>query len=317
MIAIDQNKVEVLISSHKDSIDHYIKLLVRRLTKFRDEQTDPDQRSYVNALISEGRNLITAKPSEFDRMIKDFDEILPLNVKNAAHMNFKDTVVKKLQYEERRNDFYPGYFRKLGIKVCVYCNAQLCVTVERVSGGISAKFQIDHYISKDKYPCLSIALYNLYPVCASCNNIKSNQAVCFDLYTDISKPPLRKFQFKIEDKDATVAQYLNKRDASKIKIEFSENGVPPNYKSHNEVFSIQGIYDTQIDIVEELIMKKHIYNDSYRKTLLDRYQSLFGDKDKLDQLIVGNYTREIEMHSRPITKFMRDIAIQLGLIEEK
>lgn len=136
----------------------------------------------------------------------------------------------------------------------------------------------------------------------------------FLLYNNPSGTPKSNFGFELKDKDNTVAEYLANRDAKVISIEFKEPNSAAG-ESFNEIFAISGIYDTQIDIVEELILKSHIYSGVYRELIEDYMTSIYGTKDVLDRLLMGNYVEDSDIHKRPMAKFTQDIAKQLGLIK--
>ena len=74
-------------------------------------------------------------------------------------------------------------------------------------------------------------------------------------------------------------------------------------------------YNTQKDLAAELIIKSKIYNDSYKKMLMNTFNKLYGKNPMMfKRIIVGNYTERNEIHKRPMSKFTQDIARQLKLI---
>lgn len=320
MISIDKNKVDALITVYDKVFDKHAASINTSLQNLLNNTTNPTHLTYLQALIGKGKKLITANLSELATFKADLDAIFIFNYTGSKAVvketkDFKDEIIKALGYTKRRADLYPEYFQKLGIKACVYCNSQLCITAEDQSKKLVAKFQVDHYMPKDTYPCFCVTLYNLYPVCASCNNKKGVKTIQFLLYQEAHNIQRSSFSFEIIDKDNTVTDYLTNRNASKIKLKFNEPAVTGAHRSFDELFAVKGIYDTQIDLVEELILKYHIYNDVYREFLLDDFKGLFRKHNiSLNQLIVGNYVEEEEMHKRPMSKFMQDIAVQIGLI---
>jgi hypothetical protein len=314
MIAINSKRIDLLFDIFKSDIDSQTEIVVENLKALRESISDKNQRAYVSALLRKKRNLIVASIDELETFKVEFDNIYEINPDNKIHRAFKNRVINALGYKDKRSGFYPKYFGKLGLKTCVYCNAQLCITVERRSGELSAKFQVDHFIRKDKYPCVSIALFNLYPVCGSCNNIKGVKDVPFKLYCKTNDPLTCDYKFILENPILTQGDYIANRNPDVIKIIFQEPPVPDGDNTMDDVFDISGIYKTQIDIVEELIMKAHIYNESYKQSLKDNFTSIFPQKNVIDRLIVGNYIDESEIHNRPMSKFMQDMAEQLKLI---
>lgn len=324
MISISSAIIDALITKHQDEFNRHTKNLKAALNRLLLTPLNADEKDYINELKNIGKKLIVGTPVEIEQKKILLDELYIFKKKftdDAAglaekerQIKFKNSILAALAYETRRSDFYPKYFRDLGIKACVYCNSQLCVTVEDHNGNLVAKFQVDHYLPKSEYPCFSVSLFNLYPVCSSCNNKKGAKNLTFLLYDNAALAQATHYSFELKDKDDTVAEYLTNRDAKIISVGFKEPPAPVG-ESFNEVFAISGIYDTQIDIVEELILKSHIYSGVYRELIEDYMVDIYGSKDVLDRLIMGTYVEERDIHKRPMAKFTQDIARQLKLIK--
>ncbi|WP_294269396.1 hypothetical protein [uncultured Chryseobacterium sp.] len=102
---------------------------------------------------------------------------------------------------------------------------------------------------------------------------------------------------------------------SKLKIYFQTiDGDHDLLNEYNKIFGIQGIYDTQNDVAEELLHKAKVYTNAYNKSLLKNFHDLFPDKNILEKLIIGNYANSSETFKRPMAKYTQDLAKQLGLI---
>lgn len=68
--------------------------------------------------------------------------------------------------------------------------------------------------------------------------------------------------------------------------------MPANDKladDYDKMFSISGIYSTQIDVVEELSHKQQGYTKHYNKVLIDDFRSLFQDKGVFTSMVIGTY----------------------------
>jgi len=233
-------------------------------------------------------------------------------------MPFKDKLLEVLDYELLRSGnkktpaLYPAFFSVLGIKACVYCNAQLTISAEKFDQSVSALFQLDHSIDKASYPCFAISFFNLYPVCASCNNNKGKKSILFRLYSNNpNKLMASEYQF-IFDK-ASIAEFRLTKDYSQIKFTFDDKG-----HGLNEHLAVQGIYRTQKDLAAEIILKAEIYNQSYKEGLQKSFSKLYGKNGisniDFNRFILGNYLDPRDIHKRPMAKFTQDIARQLGLI---
>jgi hypothetical protein len=227
----------------------------------------------------------------------------------------KNQILLKLGYKGLRTSFYPEYFNKIGIKACVYCNSQLTISaIKNKKNQFSAKFDVDHHHSKDKYPFLSISLFNLYPACASCNRLKGIKEVQFELYTDVVAT-LKKSDYSFKLDSNAKAKYLTTKDSKDIEFSFIEPPYKAGITKFNDLFHIEGIYKTQLDLIEELIIKSQIYNNSYIKTLQDNFSKLNLHPELFKRTLVGNYTEDKDIHKRPMSKLVMDIAKELGLIE--
>lgn len=286
------------------------------------------QKQYVQKIIDQYLEILKASPEEMRLLIASFQtiaksDILESKLKTKDKLKFHELIVKAMRYDELRSSEFRQFVTSSGIKTCVYCNSQLAIISEisfydkkqkKRKPKISAKFELDHYHSKSQYPFLCTSFYNLYPVCGNCNRAKSKLDIKFELYTD-DPSKLDVFNFWIDDK--TVLDYWldEAPDLSKLKIHFqSIEGDHDLLNEYNKIFGIQGIYDTQNDIAEELIHKAKVYTNAYNKSLVSNFHDLFPDKKILENLILGNYANSADTFKRPMAKYTQDLAKQLGLI---
>jgi|SRR5580658_3568365 5-methylcytosine-specific restriction endonuclease McrA len=317
MIAIPTHTVASAIRHFDTDITRFkagLKSHLQRL--YADGRIKGNRKKYLKQLLNISDNLVTAKPATLNKYRKIFERIIPgKTMRTASHKAFRDRVLTALGYSKRRVDFYPHYFQRIGIKTCVYCNAQLAVSVEKRTvkkkRSVKAKFQVDHYWPKSEYPCFSISLFNLYPACANCNGSKGTTRVDFALYDDRRSASSR-FRFALDP--GTIVKYLTSRKSDDITFTFSEPKPARNCKTFRETFDIQGIYDTQRDVAEELILKGEIYSPSYKLYLAGKFRHVLNSADIANRLMLGNYPHEKDILKRPMAKFTLDLARQIGLI---
>ena len=309
MIAIKTNVVEDAINVFRSKIEEQRRNALDKLTVLQRDFASSFQqveKDYLNKVIAcfLSSDIITGEPSFLDETTRNIG-VVPDTQINSRSFHWR--ITKCIGYDDLRGTFYPEYFQKLGIKTCVYCNSQLAVSAEKKRGGLSAKFQVDHYRPKSEYPFLSISLYNLYPTCAACNLAKRKKHVNFNLYEDTIAQSRYKFMLE----KGSVANYLLTRNVNNIKFTFVDpdaSNTSSVTDSFLETFDIQGIYDTQKDIIEEMIIKAAIYDDFYKKTLIDSFPHLFSKHGLYNRFILGNYDAPEDIHKRPMAKFMQDIA---------
>lgn len=321
MRAISYQKVDVTILAFEAFLDKSKKDIIANLDQLLKINNTKYKVKYINCIKKNIDSIIIGKPDEIKTLEKKFNVITNAANKNSkSYKNFMKEILKSLDYEKRRSDFYPIYFNKIGIKSCVYCNAHLTVAIEvnskrKTRNNYIAKFQVDHFLPKSDYPCFSISLYNLYPVCANCNLAKSKNIVNFNLYLDENSINSTQFEFILEK--GSIANYLTTRNIDDIQYKFAEPSVEPPTKTFQEVFKIQEIYETQKDIAEELILKAEIYTKKYKDNLKNQFPELFNNEGIFNRLLIGNYSTEEQLHNRPMAKFTMDLAKQVGLIRRK
>lgn len=311
MISINTKEVIRIQEKYKSEIEEQ---RIKALEKLEAIISSKEEEEYLNSVIEVFRdvdnNIVTSRTEELVGWKNTIGEF-------TLGKEFKNKILKALGYSDLRSSFYPKYFNDIGIKACVYCNSQLTIVARKnEKGELSAKFQVDHYIPKDKYPFLSISLFNLYPSCASCNVVKRVKEVNFSLYKTLPKDKVISSDFKFSLEPNIVSEYLLHKNKEDIKIAFEEPEAEDGFKTFEDTFHIQGIYNTQKDLAEELIVKSQMYNESYIKTLQRSFSSLKLNPSLFKRTIVGNYTEEKDIHKRPMSKFTMDIAKQLGLIDK-
>lgn len=277
--------------------------------------------TYLDNLIKhfgDNENLLTDIPEKLDALKVDFGILPKYRNKRGVRTKspriaMKEEVLKALDLDALRAEFYPKYFSDIGIKTCVYCNSQLAVSVKLDNGEYSGRFDVDHFDSKDDYPWMAISLFNLYPTCSPCNRRKSATPVKFGLYSNDKDQLIRsRFVFKLNP--ASKASYLLSRDGDDIKYSLVDRDQPDKVSAFGTKFKIDAIYSTQKDLAEELLLKSQMYNDTYRKILRESFSKLGISNVSIDRIILGNYVKENEIHKRPLSKFMQDIARDLKLI---
>lgn len=321
MIPLHINKIKTIQSFFKKEIDEQRSSALQKLNTINRATFAANEITFLDAVIkqiTEENSYLTKTPSEIE-IIKNKVGVLPRFDPNGIKLDgrLKNAIQDSLDYKRLRKDFYPKYFRKIGLKSCVYCNSQLTITIAKKKKEISARFEVDHHDNKDNYPYLSISLFNLYPCCSSCNKRKMKASVNFKLYTD-DNSKLKESEYEFEISKSSKSVYLLTKDIEDINIDFHDTSIRiAGQKSLQDIFSIKEIHNTQKDIVAELIIKNQIYNQSFKETLQRSFSKLSLNQNDFDRVIIGNYTEEKDIHKRPFSKMTMDIAKQLGLIKKR
>ena len=186
------------------------------------------QQQYVKLIINEWDNLIVMEPP-FDNTIKKFETLFPADkisteqfgIDSKSSKFLYKEIVEAMRYDYVQESVYPKIINQLGIKTCVYCNAQYAFSYDNGRNSFR-NYEIDHWMPKSKYPYLCTSFFNLQPSCPKCNKSKSNKddILPFCLFTN-DKSKLDPFDFSILH--VSCAQYLATHDRDMLRIIFSSN----------------------------------------------------------------------------------------------
>lgn len=270
-------------------------------------------KNYIQRIIDNYARLNCLKPSEIESEKREFDKFRIDLSQKINNTEFHELIIAAMRYEAlREKDFLP-YIKKLGIKSCVYCNAQLAIVVERASDDkLIGRLELDHHFPKSEYPFLCTSFFNLFPVCGNCNRLKSNDKIDFDLYVESTTENQNPFVFSLSP--ASIVKYLTDYNEDHLEINFnSKNDANALADNLDKKLCIRGIYDTQKDLAAELVCKSKIYTPGYRADLMKNFNAIFPDQALLNRIIIGSYDKAADIHKRPMSKFIQDIANQLHL----
>lgn len=278
---------------------------------------------YIDKLKKDYDNgsLTLMKPNDFDKTHQvyngylkdkelkwsvsiDGDKATPLHKRLTEAMGYQKIV---------RDEIYPPLMRKMGIKACVYCNANYTVSAEKGSG--RGYFELDHWKPESKYPFLCTSFYNLQPCCPHCNKRKSasNKYEFLKLYEEDQNEPLDVFEFQIPR--GSIVRYFNKLDTSHINVTFkaTDASLETLRDDAEQKFGIEGIYNEHIDVIEEMMWRAKFYDNVIVKSMTWFYGKRNSIVD-VARFKLGTYASEDEIHKRPLTKMMQDVGKQLGII---
>lgn len=257
--------------------------------------------------------LLNAPPSILNQIIKDFSSLtidMSFNIFNG--IPFYKSIITAMEYDKVR-DIYRKYVPKIGIKTCVYCNAQYAITFTNTSNKEYAQFEIDHWKAKSRFPFLCISFFNFVPSCPSCNKHKGDDDLEYSLYTEIphhiNEEEYDPFVFRIPD--VNLAIFLNSYQSDILKLEFKSKS--HNIKMENDYkrFAINEMYQLFIDEAALFILRFLFYNNAYRKQLESSFRPLFKSGISYDEFIYGTSFRPGDTFRRPLSKMIRDLHTQL------
>lgn len=270
---------------------------------------------YIKKLISElDKGLLTITPSQMDSLCNQFSELkASLSAKfGERQIPFHKMVIDAMNYEMARSH-YRRYVPMMGIKTCVYCNAQYAVSFTSKSGNEYAQFEVDHWKPKSEYPFLSISFYNFVPSCPSCNKHKTEKDLMFSFYSDSRSVAdgmeYDPFVFRLTDEN--LSRFLSTYNSDLLKLEFKSRDGNLLLEKDYSRFAIDEMYKCFRDEAALTIRRFLFYNNAYREQLQKSYGKNFSMGFNYDELIYGVPFGQKDVLRRPLAKMIQDIRSQL------
>lgn len=266
-------------------------------------------------------------------LIADVERNFPELQDCRIDKNLRDTSVlyQFLKYHMVTRGYERGYQENLkkyklpkgeliesvGIKVCPYCNRAFIYTSKTSDGNKVPQAELDHFFSKERFPYLAIAKYNLVPSCSCCN--RNGGKYTTDAYDEHLVNP-----YEIGNADDYMDFRLRVKNANVTSLDKLASGLSfkliakhPYMQKNIDALNLDGLYQHHTDYAAELYFKgmvkaNHLYRTSLKGIL--RRKGIVLSDDDIKRIIVGNYVREQDYGKRPLAKMMHDVAEDLGLI---
>ena len=257
---------------------------------------------YIEANIS---YIIGADSYEVDAIVEKFQNDFPnsLDDTKILYKTLKNKIFGYAYNNWRRWKYNPYVFvEETGLKTCPYCNRNYIFSVNNRSKKLRP--EIDHFYPKSKYPFLAMSYGNLIPSCSVCNHTKS------DTYNKSLVNP-----YSVKENDYYITLKPNSIDFALVEVEkydFKSFDIEVRGKAiiNIDIFKLKELYSQHKDEVLELLVKKAYYPKSYIREL-----ELFDfSKDEIYRYLFSNYNQDDDLHKRPLSKLIKDISQELGLL---
>lgn len=272
---------------------------------------DANITSCLNYIIKNIDVILGADTSKMINIINFFQSHYPNSTIEKKTLNkiLRESIFEKEYDNWTKRTVYGAYYfvKKINTNTCPYCNRNYTFIIDTKKEG-KLRPQIDHFYPKSTYPFLAMSYYNLIPSCGLCNHTKSDKDA-FELKL------INPYDFKGSDieftyspKDVSFAQVSSKKyNFDNFDIKFKKEN------STTRTFKLDILYSLHKDIVLDLLIKKVHYPESY----IIELQNNFGfSKDEIYRIILNSYSKEEDLHKRPLSKLIKDISKELNLMRE-
>ena len=245
------------------------------------------------------KKLLKADVENLKKTITEFETKFP-NLKNTSNnLNriFYNIFISNIYENNKRFDGLK-FVQSIGLNTCPYCNRAYIYSIKK-NGTIRP--EIDHFYPKAFYPYLGLSFYNLIPSCSVCNGTtaKGNK----DSFKDNLKNPyeIKKDDFKFK---------LDITSPSKFDITLDKK-----IDSNNDYFKLEEFYEYHDDIAHELYIKFKQENTKEHFSSLKKSLSGIGfDEDEIHRFLTCGYLKDEDLHKRPLSKLIKDISEELGIL---
>lgn len=276
--------------------------------------------SYYNQYIKSKLNGLELR----DLLCREYEELLEIKDRIGTKYSSKNNIIKQLfNYDKSKSKSFTPKLSKLQPKIssffqdnlnvdtCYFCNIEFINKFKSSANGeFKNGFTLDHFIDKGTYPYLALSLHNLIPSCYTCNS----KVKGVDEINNLS-PSSSNFVFDEKVKFNTFIKNENlqidgERDFDLLLKEYFSL----DYKEYIDGFLLNERYEYHKYKVIEMINKRKNYPDSRIKELAKLTQQT---EEEVKQDLFSQYLFEDEdLHKRPLSKLVRDITKELGLLQD-
>ena len=249
------------------------------------------------------KKLIQFKPNELASLIENVYKKFPKS-------HYKKESLNRIFYRIFVDYGYDNldklkFIQNINLGSCPYCNRNYIFNINKKG---SIKPEIDHFYPKSIYPYLAVSYFNLIPSCPTCNGFGAKEGKDTFYTYPISNPYELKendFKFSISPESIDFFNIESKKyDFNSFEIKLCGN------KANLEIFKLEELYKQHKDIVLELLIKKAYYPKSYIEEL-----KKFGfTEDEIYRYLLCNYKKNEDLHKRPLSKLIKDISEELGIL---
>ncbi|WP_353158593.1 hypothetical protein [Myroides odoratus] len=271
--------------------------------------SNTDFKKYLDYLYTNLESIVTCDISNYPKYIKKFNSFFKNTSSNLDVKAFNNKILDVLQYSKLRSSttLLFDFYKELGIKVCVYCNSQHVILLDKSK---MLRLQADHNLPKAKFPYFSISFFNLYPTCNNCNHLKGVKDIKYQLYY-VGKQQSDNIEFSISEMEI-INLFTTQIDESKFNIVF--NSGKTNLEN---VLNISEIYNNHKDYIVDLMHIYKCYDEKYIQSVKNTFNGLIigASDDLFNRMLFGITLKNEDINKRVFSKVLIDINQQLELLK--
>ncbi len=331
-----KNKVNKFI--HVKQYHPFIKVIFGNQKKFDKTKYLNLKKTFLFKVKAQNINLVIDKLKELkskNKLILGLDLSFASQIKLDYYNNLRDIYFEPIDFLLKKIFDYEEWFeslapdkdwgpyqltQSLGIRVCSYCNRQYTFSLSKGKNKITRP-ELDHFLPKNEHPLLALSFFNLIPSCTICNrDCKGKVSFSYTDYFSPYEPNLKHELLKFDYIPTSYLGSIGETDEIKVFVKNDgaklELGLKNKLDNTSKIFEHNTIIKEHKDIVQEIIRKRHISNDSYIQSLQKAFPGAKLTLEEAYRLAYGNFYDEKEFSKRPLAKLTKDIAISIGALKK-
>lgn len=159
---------------------------------------------------------------------------------------------------------------------------------------------LDHFVPKAAFPLFSLSLYNLVPVCRSCNSTfkcESFLPIPSPISDNGNDSPFFNFEYN------TLSALVGMSTDLQIR---SDQSTFENFLL-NELFLLEEQYEFHKKDVQNFNRRKVLINSAYKKGYKKNFSTTPYSDDDIDRIIFGFPSDDSEIFEKPLSKLHLDL----------
>lgn len=212
----------------------------------------------------------------------------------------------------------------IDVDVCPYCNRIFVKAIktdkersDSKKGKKVVRGELDHFYSKELYPFLAVSRYNLIPCCSYCNGVNGKH-----IDDAIEKKLYSPYLIKEDNSDSRFK--VSFPSSKCLSLAKCTEGITVDYvceeymEGNKKEFNIEALYNSHKDYAAEIYQLSQMRTKHQYYRFLKNHLTKSGytvSKDEIGRLLLGAYTSSKDFNKRPLSKFITDIATDLGVID--
>ena len=268
--------------------------------------------------------VVCARPAKLMSLRNRLDDLRHRNVSIDQDSGdyLTGTLYKTLDQSNLCGNAKTILLESLGVAVCPYCNRNFVYNIENSqTGRLLPTCELDHFLPKNKYPLLAVSFYNLIPSCHFCNHTKGTQELKAFYPHLLSSAETGQIRFSYWP---VGTDYHTNKDSVAVVIIVPASIKQPVNRWHGwkrshivhdiEVLKLRQLYEKHNDVVQKLLLKHAMIDESYVQAMYESFARWFSSKKAVRDLLLDAPSDLQDAADTPLGKLKFDVLAEHNIL---